>query len=207
VRTAPDTTGTTWPNYSGPGWLAHAVELAPDNASARYNYGRALRQNNIERAVAEWEKALTLEPAGGLRLLVLTKLGVAKQELSDFDGAERAFREALDVNRALPKRNAEAALEYARFLQSRSRAAEAEAVVAEALGWNPLSLPAHLERAKLMAGRGEWDGVVTAGEFVLRNAGDDEELLRGSHALLARAWLRLNRPEKAEPHRAWLESH
>jgi tetratricopeptide (TPR) repeat protein len=181
--------------------------MAPDNASARYNYGRALRQNSVERAVAEWEKALTLQPGAELRLLILTKLGVAKQELSDFDAAERLFREALEVNRALPKRNAEAALEYARFLQSQSRAPEAEAVVSEALGWNPLSLPAHVERAKLMAAGGKWDGVVTTGEFVLRNAGDDDELLRAAHALLARAYLRLNQPQKAEPHRSWLESH
>ena len=140
-------------------------------------------------------------------MLVLTKIGAAKQELSDFDGAERAFREAVEVNRTLAKRSPEPALEYARFLQARSRAPEAEALVDEALAFNPLSLPAHVERAKLQAARGQWDAVVETGEFVLRNAGDDEELLRAAHALLARAYLRLNQPDKAEPHRAWLEAH
>jgi tetratricopeptide (TPR) repeat protein len=207
VLTDADTAGKTRANEIAQKMLAHAVELAPENASAHYNYGRALRQKNPEAALAEWEKALSLGAEGELRLLILTKVGTAKQELSDFDGAERAFREAVEVNRKLAKRSAEPALEYARFLQSRSRAPEAEALVDEALAFNPLSLPAHVERAKLQAARGQWDKVVETGEFVLRNAGEDEELLRAAHALLARAYLRLNQSEKAEPHRAWLEAH
>ncbi|MCA1602447.1 MAG: hypothetical protein LC776_12655, partial [Acidobacteria bacterium] len=97
--------------------------------------------------------------------------------------------------------------EYVRFLQLRSRPAEAEALLHEILRWNPLSPQAHVERAKLLAARGQWDEVVGEGEFVLRNAGEDEELLRSAHMLLARAYLRLNQPEKAQLHRRWLESH
>lgn len=187
--------------------LAHAIVLAPDNASAYYNYGRAFRQSSIERAFREWEKALALHPDGELRLQILIKIGTAKLELSDFEGAEHAFQAAMEINRKLPRRNPEAMLEYVRFLQLRSRPAEAEALVNEALSWNPLSPPAHVERAKLLAARGQWDKVVGEGEFVLRNAGDDEELLRSAHLLLARAYLRLNQPEKAQRHRSWLESH
>lgn len=45
------------------------------------------------------------------------------------------------------------------------------------------------------------------GKFVLRNAGEDVELLRSAHTLLARAYLRLNQPEKAQRHRSWIEAH
>lgn len=189
------------------GLLARAIELAPGNASARYNYGRALSQAGVERALAEWEKALTLDPDGELRLQILTRIAAARLDLSDFEGAERAFRDALDVNRRLPKRRPEAMLEYVRFLQLRSRPAEAEALLEETLSLSPLSPQAHLERAKLLAARAQWGKVAEEGEFVLRNAGEDEELLRTAHALLARAYLFLKQPEKARTHLSWVESH
>lgn len=187
--------------------LTHAIELAPDSASAHYNYGRALSQSSTERALREWEKALALNPGGELQLQILNKIGAARLELSDFEGAEHAFQAALKINRKLPKRNPEAMLAYLRFLQLKSRTAEAEVLLHEILSWNPLSPQAHLERAKLLAVRGQWDKVVEVGQFVLRNAGEDEELLRSAHMLLARAYLRLDQPEKAQPHRSWIESH
>jgi len=187
--------------------LAHAIELAPDNASAHYNYGRALSQSSIERALGEWEKALALNPGAELRLQILTKIGAARLDLSDIEAAERAFQAALEVNRKLPRRNPQAMLEYVRFLQSRSRIEEAEVLLNEVLSLNPLSPQAHLERAKMLVARGQWDKVIEEGEFVLRNAGEDEELLRSAHVLLARAYLRLKQPEKAQRHRSWIESH
>jgi len=150
---------------------------------------------------------LALHPGDELRLQILIKIGAAKLDLSDFEGVEHAFQEALEINRKLPRRNPEAMLEYVRFLQLKSRPAEAEALLHETLSWNPLSPLAHLERAKLLAARGQWDKVVEEGEFVLRNAGEDEELLRSAHLLLARAYYRLNQPEKAKWHRSWIESH
>ena len=187
--------------------LAHAVQLAPDNASARYNYGRALSQGNAEGALKEWEKALELSPGDELRLQILMKVGAARLDLSDFEGAERAFRAARDINRTLPQHYPEAMLEYVRFLRLRSRNAEAEALLDEVISQNPLSLQAHLERAKLLASRGQWDKVIEAGEFVLRNAGEDQETQRFAHILLARAYLLSNQAEKARRHQAWIESH
>jgi tetratricopeptide (TPR) repeat protein len=182
--------------------LAYAVRLAPDNASARYNYGRALDQSDPRRALAEWEKALTLDPSDELRLRILLKIGATKLDLADFEGAERAFRSAVELDR----KSLEAMLEYARFLRLRSRMAEAERILHEALVRHPLSPQARLEWAILLAARGQWRRVVEEGEFVLRNAGDDEELLRAAHALLARAYYRLNQPEKAEWHRSQIET-
>jgi tetratricopeptide (TPR) repeat protein len=187
--------------------LVDAIELAPDNASAHYNYGRALSPSSTARALEQWEKALRLNPDDELRLKILIKIAAARLELSDYAAADLAFKAALEINRKLPRRNPEAALEYVRFLELRSRPAEAEALLNEILRWNPLSPQAHLERAKLMAARGQWREVVEEGEFVLRGAGGDLELLAAAHALLARAYHRLNQPEKAQWHRSWLESH
>lgn len=187
--------------------LLHAIELAPANASAHYNYGRALSHSNPARALAEWEKALTLDPEDELRLQILIKIATTRVDLSDFEGAERAYKTALGLNRKLRKRNPEAMLEYVRFLELRSRMAEAEALLEEILIWNPLSPEAHLERAKLLAAHGRWKEVAEEGEFILRSAGQEKELLRSAHALLARAYHRLNQPEKAKWHRSWLESH
>jgi tetratricopeptide (TPR) repeat protein len=187
--------------------LAHAVELAPDSASAHYNYGRALSQAGTEGAFGEWEKALALHPDAELRLQILMQIGAAKLERSDFEGTEEAFRAALEINRKLPRRNPEAALEYVRFLQLRSRPVEADALLGEVLVWNPLSPEAHAERAKLLAANGEWGKVVHEGEFVLRNAGKNVELMRAAHLLLARAYYRLNQPEKAQLHQSWLKSN
>jgi tetratricopeptide (TPR) repeat protein len=187
--------------------LAHAIELAPGSASAHYNYGRALNPSSMERALREWEKALALDPDGDLRMQILIKIGAAKLDLSDFDAAEQAFKSALEINRKLPRRNPEAMLEYVRLLQLRSRPEEAEVLLRETLSWNPLSPQVHLELAKLLAARGQWASVVEEGEFVLRNAGEDGELLRSAHLLLARGYYRLNQPEKARLHQSWIESH
>jgi tetratricopeptide (TPR) repeat protein len=186
--------------------LAHAIQLAPSSASAHYNYGRALIQSSPERAIEEWDKALTFNPDGALRLQILNKIGAAKLDLSDFEGTERAFKEAQEINRKLTRRDPEATLEYVRFLQLRSRPEEAEALLQETLSWNPFSPQARLELARLLAARGQWNKVVEEGEFVLQNAEEDEELLRSAHILLARAYYRLNQPEKAQRSRSWLES-
>ncbi len=207
VLTDADPARKTRANEIAQRMLAHAIELAPDNPSAHYHYGRALSKNSIERALTEWEKALALEPGDELKLLIYTQIAKAKQDLSDLNGAEQAFRAALEINQRLPRRRPEAALEYVRFLQLRSRPAEAESLLRQVLTWNPLSPEVRVEHANLLAASGQWEKVIEEGEFVLRNAGENQELLRAAHMLLARAYYRLKQPEKARLHRSWLESN
>ena len=187
--------------------LSQAMALAPSSASARYNYGRALSVTNLERGLAEWEKALELLPDDELRLQILMKIGAAKLELADFDGTERAYKTALEINRRLPHHDLKAALEYVRFLQMQPRQAEAEELLRQVLAWNPLSPEAHAEKARLLANKREWEKAVEEGEFVLRTADDNQELLRLAHLLLARAYHALNQPDKAQLHQSWLEKN
>ena len=181
--------------------LAAAVELAPDDASARYNYGRALSTTDLNGALVEWERALALARRDELRLRILLQIARAKNDLGESRGAERAYRAAIEINRQLPQRRPEATLEYARFLQLQGRQTEAEALVRETLVWNPLAPEAHLEWAKLLAARREWERVVEEATFVLQTADGDDELERAAHALLARAFYHLKQPERAQWHR------
>jgi tetratricopeptide (TPR) repeat protein len=186
--------------------LADSVAAAPDNASARYNYGRALRRSDLRGALAQWEQALTLQPADDLRMQVLTQIARTKDDSSDVTGAEAAFREALALNRRLPRRVAESALEYVRFLQRQARPAEAAALVDEVVAWNPWAPEARVEKARLLADAGKWPEVVAEGEFVLANAGGGRSLERAAHLLLARAYYRMQQPDRALAHRTWLEA-
>jgi hypothetical protein len=111
------------------------------------------------------------------------------------------------VNRRLPRRVPEAALEYVRFHKVHGQAAQAEALLDEIVGWNPFAPEARVERARLLADSGRWEQVVTEGGFVLRQAAGNQRLVRVAHLLLARAYFRLNQPEKAQAHKQWLESH
>jgi tetratricopeptide (TPR) repeat protein len=187
--------------------LERAIAIVPANPSAHYNYGRLLRRDDIRGALAAWEKALTLAPQDVLRMQIQTQIGRAKDELSDLSGAEAAFKDALEINRRLQSRVPEPALEYVRFLQLHTHAADAEALLNEVLGWNPWAPEAHVERARLYADAGKWDVVVEEGEFVLRNAEENGDLIRVAHLLLANAYYRLRQPEKAQVHRAWIEAH
>lgn len=186
--------------------LAQAVAMAPANPSAHYNHGRALFRTDADAAMAAWHKALALDPPDELRLQILTQLAQARDLRSDAAGAAEAFRSALDINRRLPRRAPEPAIEYVRFLQRQGRGAEAEALVDEIVGWNPWAPEARIERARMLADKGNWQDVITEGEFVLRAAADNRELLRVAHLLLARAYYRLDQPAKAQGHREWLES-
>ena len=147
-------------------------------------------------ALAQWEQALTLQPADDLRMQVLTQIARARDDSSDVTGAEAAFREALALNRRLPRRVAESALDYVRFLQRQARPAEAAALVDEVVGWNPWAPEARVEKARLLADAGKWPEVVVEGEFVLANAGGSRSLQRAAHLLLARAYYRMQQPEK-----------
>ena len=187
--------------------LADAVAAAPDDSSARYNYGRALRRSDLRGALAQWGQALTLGPADDLRMQILTQIARAKDDSNDDTGAEAAFREALALNRRLPRRVAESALDYVRFLQRHARPVESAALVDEVVGWNPWAPEARIEKARLLADAGRWPEVVVEGEFVLANTGGKRSLQRAAHALLARAYYRMQQQDKALAHRTWLEAN
>ena len=187
--------------------LADAVALEPASASAHYNLGRALREEDLDGALAAWEHALTLAPDDPLRLQILTQVAKARDVKGEIDGAAAAFDAALAINRRLPRRVPELALDHVRFLQLHGRRARAEALLDEIVAWSPWAPGTRVERAQLLAAEGRWDAVVAEGTFVLQHARGNPRLQRVAHLLLARAYFRLQQPDKARVHREWLEAN
>ena len=93
--------------------LARAIAMAPQNASAHYNYGRAVRETSVARALAAWDRALALEPQAELALQIHTQIAKARHDGADLEGADQAFKAALTINRTLRRRVPEASLERA----------------------------------------------------------------------------------------------
>jgi tetratricopeptide (TPR) repeat protein len=188
--------------------LTRAIELAPDNPSAYYNYGRALRiARKYPEMFAAWDKALSLKPGDELEVLIYTRIGKARLAMSEPGAAETAFRAALLSNRKLAAPDAASAYEYFLFLQERSDMHAAHALLREILLWQPLFVPALMERAKLFADREDWPKAIEECENVLRFADGNAILLRLAHSLLARAYQALKQPAKARIHESWIESH
>jgi tetratricopeptide (TPR) repeat protein len=187
--------------------LEQAIGLAPRHVSAHHHLARVLRESDIEAALAAWTRALALAPADELALQIHTQMARARYAIADGTGAEAAFRDALAVNRRLRAHVPEPSLEYVRFLREEQRHGEADALLAEIAGWSPWSPAVRLERARQHELAGAWARVLAEGEFVLRSAGDNLELRRGAHLLLAKAYHRLEQPDRAREHAEWLRTH
>ncbi|RPI18079.1 MAG: hypothetical protein EHM61_28980, partial [Acidobacteria bacterium] len=98
------------------------IEAAPDNPNSHLVSGRwAMLNQQAERAIRDWETALTL--AGNdnrMRMDILTLLGEVENTLNRADRAEAAFKKALEINAGLPEPNAASAFFYAEFLAKQS---------------------------------------------------------------------------------------
>jgi tetratricopeptide (TPR) repeat protein len=187
--------------------LARAIELAPANPSAWYNYGRAFRlRGRPEAMFAAWQKALSLNPDDKLKIQIYTHIARQKRANSPAE-AEQAFRAALETNRRLPVHRPDAAFEYFLFLKAQARPEDARPLLREILRWDPQFPPARMERARSFAALEQWAPAIEDCEFVLRIAGESTNLLRSAHGLLARAYQVTNQPAKARVHQAWIESH
>ncbi len=184
-----------------------ALKLAPGNAAGWYHLGRCLRlQNKPDSAIAAFQKAIPLTPDPELLTLIYTRLGVTEGRQENFEAAESAFRQAMQLNRKLPAHVPEAAFEYYRFLSMRSRDDEGRTILEEILRWEPLFAPARLERAKLLAAQDKPEEAIRDALLVTGNA-EDPQLLKSAHYLLAKAYNTTGRKEQARIHQKWIETH
>ncbi|HXG34944.1 MAG TPA: tetratricopeptide repeat protein [Bryobacteraceae bacterium] len=185
--------------------LARAVTLAPEEPVAHYTYGRALRFEEPEAALASWRKALALRPPLELAIEIHTDAARLHSERTEFDAAEKALRAAFEMNRAAKMVRPAAALEFARFLMAQGREQEAEGIIHEVLRWRPLYPAARLERARVLERKKQWEEAISEAEFVLAQSGHSLPLARQARLILARAYRATGRHEKAREQVALLE--
>ena len=187
--------------------LAHAVELDPENAAARYYYGRCLSaQMKPEEAEAAFGKALSYVHDDELQVRILGRMGFEETGLNHFDAAAETFRKSLELNRKLDHHIPESAFLYYKFLVLRERDAESRALLDEILRWEPLFMPALLERTKNYIAQEQPGKAADSALLVVRNA-EDPETLRAAHYLLVKIYRMTGDEKQAQVHANWIKSH
>src|SRR5260370_39683376 len=134
-----------------------------------------------------------------------TIVAVANDQMNKAGEADSAFRKALSLNWRLPRFDANAAYEYLKVLERDHRDKEAHEIMTGILKRSPGYGPAHLSLAKELAAAGKDSEAVKEGEFALARSQGDRVVERDTPYLLARLDLRLNRTDRAELHKKWLD--
>jgi tetratricopeptide (TPR) repeat protein len=200
LRTEPSTPATAQT-------LKQLRATLPLDAEARYLYGQwACLNAHHELCVSELGRTLKLAPVNATAYMqIYTLIALAEVELNRPARAQDAFRRALTANRRLDRFNPLAAHKFVEFLSRQNREAEAQRIVDEILKAAPQFAPARLERANWLAKKRQFEIALTEANLALKHAGEDRELLRAAHALLARTYFAAGRPEEAKPHQQWIE--
>ena len=189
--------------------LEHSVRAAPRDPDARHSYARWAHMNLRERICVAQEKAALLAP--GLDddelLQMNTLLGICAGRIEDAAEARAAFRRANAVNLRQKTYAPEAAWQYAQFLVRFGQDAEVQSIAGEILDRVPGFGPARLERAKYFDREGQPDKAAEAARLVLQSAGNDLNVERAAHGILARSFTALGETGNASREQAWIEAH
>lgn len=189
--------------------LEHSVRTAPRDPEARHSYAQWAYKNLRYRICAAQEKAAVLLPdlddAGLLQMNTL--LGICSGRVEDAAAARAAFRRANAINLRQKNYDPEAAWQYAIFLGRFGEGAEVQSIVGEILERVPEFGPARLERAKYFDREGQPEKAVEAARLVLQNAGNDLNVERAAHGILARSFTALGETVNASREQAWMEAH
>src|SRR5260370_3384792 len=188
--------------------LSQAVREFPNDAEAHYLYGKLLwLNNNLAFSVAELKQAQRLDPANErANVQIETMIGVAEGDLKHLSEAESAFQAALRSNRKLKPPDPGSTIQYVEFLERHGRHEEADRLNDELLGWAPSFGPGYIERAKNLLQEGKHSEAARDVDLALNYAGDNQALLRASHALLAKAYFAMHRLEEAQQHQNWIKA-
>ncbi len=145
--------------------LETAVRLDPENAEAHYRLGiLSFRGKRPDLSAAHFEKVVALRPVDAL---ALDYLALSREALGDGEGAERAWRSALDVNQP-PFSDPLLDLNYGRFLLNEGRLEESRPHLDLAAKLLPDRRSAHYERAKLALARKDYPAARENAERALR---------------------------------------
>lgn len=186
-----------------------AAAAAVDDAEGHFLTGQWACMNNLnELCATELNKAAALSPSNDNALMQsYTLIGMAEDKLNHAERAEEAFRKALAHNLKLSRPDPNSAFQYEQFLSWQSREADAAKLVDRILAFAPHYAPAHLERAKMFAEKGDNEQAAAEAEVALSYAGDDKPQIHAAHVFLAKTYFALRKLEQAREHQEWVQAN
>jgi tetratricopeptide (TPR) repeat protein len=179
--------------------LEQAIAADPSSSYAHFLLGFQLYlQNELQSALPALRKARKLSPRDARPALYL---GLTQESLGRTAEALALYEEAVRLEQAAGKPQADTLLTYSRLLFLLGRLDECGRAVDRALALAPASRDARFERARLLLKRGDAAGAATEGEKALSLPGPgvaDPQI----HYLLVRAYRAAGRDDRAAEHAA-----
>jgi len=182
--------------------LNQALAAEPDAWYARFLSGFLYHlQNELQLALPELEIARRLNPRDPRAALYL---GLTQESLGRTSEAIASYAEAIKLEEASGRVQADTLLTYARLLLLLGRLDECGQLISRALKLEPDSRDAHYERARLLLKQGDAAGASQEGEKALRLSGGITE--RQIRYLLLRAYQATGQEKLAAEHAAALRA-
>lgn len=177
--------------------LERALAVDPKAAYAQFLYGmEAYMNNEMKEALARFRRARELAPKDPRVLLYLALTTEAVGAPNDALGL---YQEAIRLERAAGRPQADTLLPGARLLLLLGRVEESEAWLRQAVKLSPKQRDAHFDLARVLLKKGDAERAAEEGELAL---GLSEGTVADSaiHYLLIRAWRQAGKPERAAAH-------
>jgi tetratricopeptide (TPR) repeat protein len=172
-------------------YLKSALEIDPANLEARYYLGRIYyTQNKFAEAERTFREVLARD-AGHVK--AYNNLGQTLEALNDRDGAIAAYRRAIELDRASPKRSEYPYLNLAALLADADDVEPAAALLLEAQSINPQNAKVHFRLGSLYLRRGQ----LGPAQEQLERAARLDERDPGIRYVLARVYQRMGKTDLA----------
>ncbi len=129
-------------------WLTKAVERNPRDATAQYFLGRAkYNEKRFDEAVRAFTECLKLDPTS---VKAADNLGLSCQALGKTEDAVAAYRNAIALDTAVPRKNLGPYLNLGTLLVDNNRPSEAEPYLVQAVKIAPADSRGHRELGKAL---------------------------------------------------------
>lgn len=189
--------------------LARASKLLPRDPEAKHYYAQWAYLNAQDRICAQQEReALSLPGLNNLALLQMyTLLGMCESRREEANAARAAFEHADQVNSRMPIYDPLAAMQYVQFVTRYNDDAAARRIVDGILARVPEFGPAHMEKAKQYDHANEPARAVEEARLALAASGNDPNLERAAHVLMARCLAALGDADGSLREQQWIVAH
>jgi thioredoxin-like negative regulator of GroEL len=189
--------------------LARAAKLLPRDPEARHYFAQWAYLNARDRVCTQQEQeALALPGLNDLALLQMyTLLGMCESRLEDADAARTAFEHADQANTRRTVYDPVAAMQYLQFVTRYNDDAAAGRIVDAILKRVPEFGPAHLEKAKQYDRANEPARAIEEARLALAASGNDANVERAAHVLMARCLSALGDAEGSLREQQWIDTH